>query len=90
MEIRRVATDGTKNACSFLYAASWRVTRNLGYKKLITYILSSQNGKGLYAADFKCVGEAGGGNWHTAKRPRFTDLLNQKKIKFEKTVSSDF
>ena len=86
LKIRRVETDGTRNACSFLYAASWRVARNLGYKKLITYILSSQNGKSLYAADFKCVGEAGGGNWHTAKRPRSTDLPNQKKIRFEKYI----
>ena len=86
-EIRRVATDGTKNACSFLYSASWRIARNLGYKKLITSILSSETGRSLYAADFKCVGEAGGGNWYSAKRPRSTDLPNQKKIKFERTIS---
>lgn len=87
LEIRRVATDGTKNACSFLYAAAWRTARNLGYKKLITYILSSENGKSLYAADFKCVGEAGGGNWHSENRPRSKDLPNQKKIRFEKTIT---
>lgn len=86
LEIRRVATDGTRNACSYLYAAAWRVTRNLGYKKLITYILFSENGTSLYAVDFKCVGEAGGGKWHRIKRPRPVALPNQRKIRFEKTI----
>ena len=35
-------TDGTKNACSVLYAAAWRAARAMGYKKLITYILDSE------------------------------------------------
>ena len=86
LEIRRVTTNGAKNACSFLYAAAWRTARNLGYKKLITYILSSENGKSLYAADFKCVGEAGGGNWHSEDRPRSKDLPNLMKIDLKNTL----
>ena len=39
LEVNRLCTDGTRNACSFLYSAAWRAARNLGYKKLITYIL---------------------------------------------------
>ncbi|WP_326204294.1 XF1762 family protein [uncultured Oscillibacter sp.] len=33
VEIRRVCTDGTKNACSILYGACARVARDMGYKK---------------------------------------------------------
>lgn len=36
LEVNRLCTDGTRNACSFLYAACWRCARNMGYKKLIT------------------------------------------------------
>ena len=34
LEVNRLCTDGTNNACSFLYAAAWRAARNMGYKKL--------------------------------------------------------
>lgn len=36
-EITRTCTDGTPNANSKLYAASWQATRALGYRRLITY-----------------------------------------------------
>src|SRR5436189_1396337 len=42
MEVTRLCTDGTKNVCSMLYSACWRVARNLGYRKLITYILDNE------------------------------------------------
>jgi hypothetical protein len=38
-EVTRVATNGTKNTGSMLYAASWRAARAMGYRKLITYTL---------------------------------------------------
>lgn len=63
LEVNRLCTDGTKNACSFLYFAAWRVAKNLGYKKLITYILDSENGASLKASGWKCVGKCGGKCW---------------------------
>lgn len=63
LEVNRLCTDGTKNACSFLYSATWRVAKNLGYKKLITYILDSENGASLKASGWKCVGKCGGKCW---------------------------
>lgn len=30
LEVNRLCTDGTRNACSFLYAAAWRAARNIG------------------------------------------------------------
>lgn len=50
LEVNRLCTDGTRNACSFLYAAAWRCARNMGYKKLITYILDTETGSSLKAA----------------------------------------
>ena len=39
LEVNRVCTDGTKNACSMLYGASCRAAKAMGYRRVITYIL---------------------------------------------------
>lgn len=66
-EINRVCTDGTRNACSMLYGASCRIAKAMGYKKVITYTLESENGASLRASNFKYDGIAGGKMW-TGKR----------------------
>ena len=83
LEVNRLCTDGTKNACSMLYAAAWRVTKNLGYKKLITYILTSEHGSSLKASGWKCLGETGGGSWSRKDRPRVDTHPLQTKLRFE-------
>jgi hypothetical protein len=83
LEVNRCCTDGTKNACSMLYSAAWRVAKNMGYKRLITYILSTETGTSLRAANWKCLGEAGGGTWDRKDRPRIDVASTQKKIVFE-------
>lgn len=83
LEVNRLCTDGTKNACSFLYSAAWRAEKNMGYKKLITYILQSENGASLKASGWKCVGEAGGKRWTGKRRPEVDLYPAQMKLKFE-------
>lgn len=83
LEVNRLCTNGAKNACSFLYSAAWRVARNMGYKKLITYILDTENGASLKASGWKCVGEAGGKRWTGARRPEVDLYPAQMKLKFE-------
>lgn len=83
LEVNRLCTDGTKNACSFLYSAAWRAARNMGYKKLITYILQSENGASLKASGWKCVGQAGGERWTGKRRPEVDLYPAQMKLKFE-------
>lgn len=43
-EVTRLATDGSKNACSLLYGAAWRAARALGYRRLVTYTLPEEGG----------------------------------------------
>ena len=83
LEVTRCCTDGTRNACSFLYGAAWRAAKGLGYKKLITYTLPSEGGSSLRGAGWKCIGEAGGGNWNVKSRPRVDSHHPQKKFKWE-------
>jgi len=81
LEVTRCATDGTKNVPSMLYEAAKRATFALGYKRLITYTLQSEPGTSLLAAGWKLLGEAGGGTWNRAGRPRVdTHPIEQKTI----------
>lgn len=84
LEVNRLCTDGTRNACSMLYAAAWRAARAMGYKKVITYILDTENGASVRAAGYKCVGEAGGKRWTGTRRPEVDLYPAQMKLKFEK------
>ncbi len=77
-EINRLCTDGTYNACSMLYGACCRVAREMGYKKIITYILDSENGASLKASNFICEGQAGGTHW-TGKRNKGQDIPSEMK-----------
>lgn len=52
IEIRRVCTDGARNACSMLYGAGRRAARNMGHDPVITYTLPSEGGASLRAAGF--------------------------------------
>ncbi len=83
LEVNRLCTDGTKNACSFLYAAAWRAARAMGYKRLVTYILESESGTSLRAAGWRCVGQAGGLRWTGRSRPRVDLYPAQMKLRFE-------
>ena len=61
IEIRRVCTDGTRNACSILYGAARRAARAMGYETVITYSLPSEGGASLRAAGFVLDKEDAGG-----------------------------
>ena len=87
-EVTRVATDGTRNACSILYGACWRAARALGYRELITYTLSSESGASLRGAGFVCVGKTKNESWHRESRPRIDMHPLQAKLKWAKAASS--
>ena len=59
IEIYRNCTDGTYNACSKLYGACVKVAKDMGYERVITYILDSENGASVLASNFTFDGRAG-------------------------------
>lgn len=70
-EVVRLCTDGTPNACSFLYGACWRAAKAIGYRRLITYTLPEEGGASLRAAGWRVIAErTGGGSWSRNARPR--------------------
>lgn len=82
-EVTRLATDGTRNACSMLYRAAWRAARAMGYRRLVTYTLPEEGGSSLRAAGFRLIGEAGGGSWSRDDRPRVDRHPLQVKLRWE-------
>lgn len=83
VEVTRLCTDGTKNACSFLYGACARAAFALGFQRIGTYILASENGATLRAAGWRQIGETSGGSWSRGSRPRIDKHPLQSKLLFE-------
>ena len=84
LEVNRCCVlDNTPNACSMLYAAAWRVARELGYEKLVTYTLPEEGGASLRGAGWTLIGERGGGSWNCKSRPRVDWHPLQQKLFWE-------
>nr|WP_218578850.1 XF1762 family protein [Phytohabitans houttuyneae] len=70
-EVTRLATDGSRNACSALLAAAWRVARSMGYQRMITYTRQDEPGTSLRAAGWRAVADIPASNgWNRTSRPR--------------------
>lgn len=70
LEVTRLCTDGTKNACSFLYGKAAKAAFALGYGRIGTYTLPQEGGASLRAAGWKLIGERRSGEWTQPSRPR--------------------
>jgi hypothetical protein len=85
LEIRRVCTDGARNACSLLYGACRRAAQAQGYDVVFTYSLPSEGGASLRGAGFVLDREGAGDSaakWASrpgrAVLPVESDLLGGK------------
>lgn len=88
-EVTRLVTDGTKNACSFLYSASARAADAMGYEKIQTYILKSEDGTSLRAAGWTPEAESPGGQWkRTDGKPRRMDQPTEPKVRWVKYLNT--
>lgn len=83
LEVTRLCTDGTKNACSFLYGAAARACFALGYSRIGTYILKSEDGTSLTACGWRLVGESPGRSWSVPTRHRTDKHPLEPKLLFE-------
>lgn len=84
LEVTRCVTDGTKNACSFLYGAAARAAFALGYTRIGTYTLPQEGGASLRGAGWQLLGERGGGSWSRDERPRVDKHPTQGKLLWER------
>lgn len=70
LEVVRLCTDGTPNVCSFLYSRAARIAKQLGYRRIYTYILDSETGASVKASGWVLDGMTAGGSWDSPGRPR--------------------
>ena len=87
LEITRLVTDGTRNACSFLLGKVCQIAKLMGYEKVQTYILETENGASLKSAGFQYSHTTRGGQWkHTDGKERRTDQPICKKQMWVKNL----
>lgn len=72
-EVCRLATDGTKNACSFLLARAARAAFEMGYYAIQTYTLPEEGGGSLRASGWHHSAVTEGKPWSTGRRSRSDD-----------------
>ena len=71
IEVTRVASDGTPNACSMLYGACKRASFALGYRRVITYTQADEAGSSLRGAGWRIIAERPARiGWSAPSRPR--------------------
>jgi hypothetical protein len=86
-EVTRLVTDGTKNACSILYAAAARACTAMGFNRIQTYILDSEPGTSVKAAGWRLDGLTNGGDWnHGTHKNRRTDQPQGPKQRWVKDL----
>lgn len=90
LEIYRNCTDGTRNACSKLYGASVRIAKEMGYTKVITYILESENGASVKASNFVCEGRAGLTQQTGQRQKKYSVSPAEYKQRYVYFISEDY
>ena len=87
LEVTRLCTDGTPNACSFLYAQAERVARLLGFDSIQTFILASECGSSLRAVGWQIAGTTPGRSWDVPSRERQSKPKTEgQKVKYQKIL----
>lgn len=69
IEVVRLCTDGTPDAASFLYSRAARIAREMGYHKIITYILDTESGTSLVASGWHKEDDVRGKVWNRPGKP---------------------
>jgi hypothetical protein len=76
-EVTRLATDGSPNACSFLYGAAARVCKHMGFRHIQTYVLQTEPGTSLKATGWRQDGMTAGGDWNNGRERVGTRRIDQ-------------
>ena len=81
LEINRLCVTEPGNCCSMLYSRAVRIAKEMGYQKVITYILESESGISLKASGFTLEDEWCGAKEWTGSRKKTTGKIPPKEMK---------
>lgn len=87
VEVVRLCTNGTPNVCSFLYSRAARIAKEMGYRKIITYILDEESGDSLKASGWEYEAFVKGQSWSRESRPRTDKAPTCDKQRWSKTLN---
>ena len=86
-EVTRLVTDGTSNACSFLYARAAQAARAMGYRKIQTFILESEPGTSLRATGWAMESVTREGDHWMNRSGRRDDQPTESKTRWAKVLT---
>jgi len=87
VEVTRLVTDGSKNACSQLYSAAARAAKEMGFESIQTYILEEEMGSSLKASGWKFETLTFGREWKHTSGPRRNDQPNGRKQRWSRQLN---
>lgn len=67
-ELLRLCTNGHPNAASFLLGASWRVCKEMGVTRLVSYLRVDEQGVSYKAAGWRAVARVKGRSWEGRRK----------------------
>lgn len=91
LEVNRlcVTEKNNGNDCSMLYGACCRIAKEMGYRKIITYILESESGTSLKASNFILESDrCGGKNWTGSRKRKNNTIPEEMKQRWVKDLAS--
>lgn len=89
LEVLRLCSTGERDVCSFLYSRCARIAKEMGYSKIITYILESENGTSLKASGWHKEADIRGHTWDTPSRRRNTTAPTCNKQRWAKILTEE-
>lgn len=87
LEVARVATDGTPNACSCLLGACARTAKAMGFAQIQTYTLPEEGGASLRGAGWYPDIQTSGGSWSRTNRARKDHAPTSAKQRWRKDLN---
>lgn len=89
IEVVRVASDGTMNACSMLYGACKRAAFALGYRRVVTYTQAQETGSSLRAAGYRVIASRPPRQgWSAPSRPRDNETYRSSQRQLWEVVAA--
>ena len=81
-----VLDDAPKGTCSFLYGACWRAAKALGWRRLITYTLTTESGASMRGVGWRVVAEIAErppSDWQNRSKREWQPVVGQQKLRWE-------
>lgn len=89
LEVVRLVSDGTENACSMLLGAAARLAKDWGFRRIQTYTLEGESGASLRGAGWIREHLTTGGHWNRedAGGPRRRDQPEGRKVRWARELN---